>query len=249
MTAPYRLRASGPTSAASADGVLGPHVRTYRGAAHRQSIWAATPFVLLLAYVVWLYHQGQIGHWFNSGFSALAVTVLFVLAVVLIGYTAAVGGGEIVRVHANGILDLRAGPRAVRWDEVQSLTAVPTADGSGIERHLLRTTDGAVLSLGRSIAGVDELVDEVRVRLVEQRTPSLKVRIADGDTLRFGAVSASREGIRVGDAVVGWDAVEDVDAEGGEIVVRGSGGKRLGAAPLGEVPNAFLLAELAHRRG
>ena len=108
---------------------------------------------------------------------------------------------------------------------------------------------GAVLSLGRSIANVEELVDEVRVRLVEQRTPSLKVRIAEGDTLRFGAVTASREGIRVGDSVVGWDAVEDVEAEGGEIVVRGRDGKRLGAAPLGEVPNAFLLAELAHKRG
>jgi hypothetical protein len=249
MTAPYRLRASGPTPVASADAILGPHVRTYRGAAHRQSIWAATPFVLLLAYVVWLAHTGALEHWFNSGFSALAVSVLFVLAIILIAYTAAVGGGELVRVHANGILDLRAGPRAVRWDEMQSLTAMPVADGSGIERHVLRTTDGAALSLGRSIAGVDELVDEVRVRLVEQRTPSLRVRIAEGDTLRFGAVSATREGIRVGDAVVGWDAVEDVDAEGGEIVLRGRDGQRLGAAPLGEVPNAFLLAELAHRRG
>ncbi|HEX8796891.1 MAG TPA: DUF6585 family protein [Polyangiaceae bacterium] len=249
MSAPYRLRASGPTSVASADGILGPHVRTFRGAAHSKSIFAVTPFVLLLAYVVWLFHQGQLGHWFNSGFSALAVTILFVLAIALIGYTAAVGGGELVRVHADGLLDLRAGPRAVRWDEVQSITAVPAPDGSGVVRHLLRTTDGAVLSLGRSIANVEELVDEIRVRLVEQRTPSLKVRIADGDTLRFGAVTASREGIRVGDSVLEWDAVEEVEAEGGEIVLRGHGGKRLGAAPLGDVPNAFLLAELAHRRG
>jgi hypothetical protein len=249
MSAPYRLRASGPTTAASADRVLGPHVRTYHGAAHRQSIWAATPFVLLLAYVVWLAHTGELEHWFNSGFSAFAVSVLFVLAIMLIAYTAAVGGGELVRVHANGILDLRAGPRAVRWDEVQSITAVPTAGGSGVERHVLRTTDGAVLSLGRSIAGVDELVDELRVRLVEQRGQALRVRIDEGDTLRFGALSASREGIRVGDSLVGWDAVDDVEAEGGEIVVRGRGGERLGAVPLGEVPNAFLLAELAHRRG
>lgn len=249
MSAPYRLRASGPTTPDSVDHVLGPVVRTFDGAAHRQSIWAASPFVFLLAYVVWLYHQGQIGHWFNSGFSAAAVTVIFVLAIALISYTAAVGGGELVRVHANGLLDLRAGPRAVRWDEVQSLTAVPAEDGRGVLRHLLRTTDGAVLSLGRSIANVEELVDEVRVRLVEQRTPSLRVRIAEGDTLRFGAVTASQAGIRVGDDVVAWDAVEDVEADGGEMVLRGHDGKRLGAAPLGDVPNAFLLAELAHRRG
>ena len=89
-----------------------------------QRVWAASPFVLLLGYGVWLAHQGLLTHWFNSTFSVVAVTVLFVMAIVLIVYTSAVGGGELLRVHANGILDLRVGPRSVRWDEIESLTAV-----------------------------------------------------------------------------------------------------------------------------
>jgi hypothetical protein len=42
--------------------------------------------------------------------------------------------------------------------------------------------------------------------------------------------------------------VLDVEAEAGEIVVRGRGGERVAAAKLADVPNAFLLAEMAHSR-
>ena len=98
-TAPYRLRAQQPGAAATA--VLGPATRTYYAAAHSTSIVAITPFALLLAYIMWLGHQGQLLQWFNSMFSAVAVSILFVLAIALIAYTSAVGGGELVRVHAN----------------------------------------------------------------------------------------------------------------------------------------------------
>src|SRR5579872_1848453 len=104
MATPYRLRAVRPASAASAAGILGPHARSYYGAASRNVVWAAAPFVLLLAYGVWLAHQGMIDRVFNSTFSAVAVTALFVVAIVLIVYTSVVGGGELVRVHANGLL-------------------------------------------------------------------------------------------------------------------------------------------------
>jgi hypothetical protein len=248
MSEPYRLRAARPPGAGAAVDVLGPRVRGYYAAAHRGSIVAAAPFVLLLAYVVWLAHQGQLARWFNSGFSAGAVSVLFVLAIALIAYTATVGGGELLRVHAGGILDLRAGPRAVRWDEIESLTPEWAPGRGGVVRHRLRTSDGATLSLGRSIAGVDELVDEIRARLTEQRTPALRQRIAEGEPVRFGAMTASEAGIAVGDAMVAWERLRVVESEDGRIVLRGEGGEALGDAPLDEVPNAFLLAEIAHER-
>ena len=248
MSAPYRLRARRPPTAESTASVLGPPGRTFYGAATRNVVWAAAPFVLLLGYGVWLARQGLLEHWFNSTFSVFAVASLFALSVVLIVYTSAVGGGELVRVHANGILDLRVGPRAVRWDEMQSLTvAAPQAGHPGV-RHVLRTTDGATLSFGPSIGGVVDLVDEIRVRMSEQQMPEVRARIAEGDVVRFGAMSASEQGISVGPRVVAWDDVADVEAEAGEIVVRGRGGERVAAAKLADVPNAFLLAEMAHAR-
>jgi hypothetical protein len=248
MSTPYRLRARRPPTADSAATLLGPPVRTFYGAATRNVVWAAAPFVLLLGYGVWLAHQGLLEHWFNSTFSVFAVAVLFALSIVLIVYTSAVGGGELVRVHANGILDLRVGPRAVRWDEMQSLTVMAPEDGRAGLRHVLRTTDGGRLSLGPSIGGVQDLVDELRVRMAEHQLPGVRARIAEGDVVRFGAMAASEQGISVGPRVVAWDDVVDVEAEAGEIVVRGRGGERVAAAKLADVPNAFLLAEMAHAR-
>jgi hypothetical protein len=248
MSTPYRLRAQRPTSLAAAVGVLGPHVRSYYAAASRNAVWAASPFVLLLGYGVWLAHQGLLTHWFNSTFSVFAVTVLFVMAIVLIVYTSAVGGGELLRVHANGILDLRVGPRSVRWDEILSLTPVAQEGAHGVMRHLLRTADGSTIALGPSIGGVEDLIDEIRVRMAEHRLPDVRTRIAEGDVVPFGAFSVSQTGLSVGPRVVTWDQVAEIEAEGGEIVVRDARGERLAAAKLEEVPNAFLLAEMAHDR-
>jgi hypothetical protein len=248
MATPYRLRAHRPTSQAVAVGVLGPIVRSFSGAANRNVVWAAAPFVLLLGYGVWLAHQGLLLHWFNSTFSVFAVAFLFVASISLIVHTAAGGGGDVVRVHANGLLDLRVGPRAVRWDEIQSLTAVLTADRQAVDHHVLLTADGATLTLGPSIGGVDELVDEIRARIAEHALPEIRARIADGEAVHFGAMTASDAGIRVGEAIVAWADVAEIEADAGEVVVRGKGGLRVAAAPLAEVPNAFLLAEMAHDR-
>jgi hypothetical protein len=246
MGTPYRLRAQRPGAATD---VLGPATRTYYAAAHSTSIVAIAPFALLLAYILWLGHQGQLLHWFNSMFSAVAVSILFVLAIALIAYTSAVGGGELVRVHESGILDLRNGPRAVRWDEIDSLTTVWSPDGKGVLRHVLRTQDGSQLSLGRSISGVADLVDEIRARMIDHAVPALKARIDAGGELRFGALGASEKGVSLGPRVFAWDEVRDIEADDeGQIVVRGEGGARLASARLDDVPNAFLLAELAHGR-
>ena len=69
---------------------------------------------------------------------------------------------------------------------------------------MLRTTDGACSAWGARSRTSRSWSTRCAFVSMEQRTPSLKVRIAEGDTLRFGAVTASREGIsrrRVGPRV------------------------------------------------
>jgi hypothetical protein len=247
MTAPYRLRAPRPVSAV--DDVLGPVTRSYHVAARSSARVAIIPFVVLLAYMLWLGREGQLSTWFSSTFSAVTVGMLFALSIAVIGHTTSVGGAEVVRVHANGILDLRGGSKAVRWDEIESLTTVWSPDGSGVLRHVLRAKDGARVSLGRSIADVTDLVDQIRARMIDHAVPALRARIDDGGELRFGALAASDRGVSLGPSVFPWDEVRDIEADDdGHVVVRGEGGVRLAAAKLDEVPNAFLLAELTHAR-
>lgn len=247
MSTPYRLRARRPPTADSAATLLGPPVRTFYGAATRNVVWAAAPFVLLLGYGVWLAHQGLLEHWFNSTFSVFAVAVLFALSIVLIVYTSAVGGGELVRVHANGILDLRVGPRAVRWDEMQSLTVLASDDGGGV-RHVLRAMDGTTMVLGPAIGGIGHLVDEIRVRMAECQLPDLCARLAAGSVVRFGDIAASDRELAVGPTRVAWDEVDVLDAEDAQVVLRDRSGQCVAAAELTRVPNAFLLADLARIR-
>jgi hypothetical protein len=249
MSEPYRLRAPRPTTTASAFETLGPCVHSFSLAATRHVAWAASPFVLLLGYFVWLARQGELYRWFNSGFSAFAVTALFVLAVALIVYTAAGGGSEVIRVHSNGLLDLRAGPRAVRWDEMLSLTDLWDADAKKIAGCVLRTTDGAALTLGRTIGGVQELAEELRSHMAELKLPTMIERLEAGGDVRFGALVARSVGIVNGDRVLPWSAVANLLVERGQLVVRdlSSGSATWAALPLHDVPNAFLLAGILER--
>jgi hypothetical protein len=247
MAVPYRLRAARPSSSPTPGAALGPEIRTYRAAAQRKVIWAAAPFALLLAYVVWLGHEGLLLRWFNSMFSVAAVSALFVLSITLIVYTAAFGGAEAIRVHANGLLDLRGQARAVLWEEMRSLLAVCNETGV-VLRHVLRSEDGATLALSPSIGDVDALVDEIRVRMTECKAGALEARLAAGGAVRFGAIEARSDGVVLGDRALPWRDVGDIVAEGGKIFVRDRAGCAWGDAPLGEVPNAFLLVELADRQ-
>jgi hypothetical protein len=248
MGTPYRLRAHRPTTAASASTVLGPPLRSYYAAASQRVIWAAAPFVFLLAYGVWLSQGMELDHWLNSTFSVFAVAGLFVLAIVLIVHTAAVGGGELLRVHADGLLDLRALPRVIRWDEIQSLTAVAWEDGRDGRGHLLRAVDGTTMWLGPSIGGIRDLMEEIRVRMAEHQLPDVCARLAAGGLVRFGPIAASDRDLSVGPRVVEWEDVEAIEAEAGQVILRGCNGQRVAAVDLTHVPNAFLLAELARVR-
>jgi Family of unknown function (DUF6585) len=248
MDEPYRLRGRRSTSAVPIADGLGPSVRTFRTGDVRHAIWGVAPFVMLLAYIVWLAHHGQLLTWFNSTFSVGAVTMLFLLSIGLIARTAAAGGAEVIRVHANGLLDLRTG-LAVRWDEVRSLTAQWDGTTGRVARHVLTTAAGERMAIGASIGDVHELVDEIRERIVDQKLESLRVRVADGDPVRFGAFAATADGIAAGAGKLAWSDVGSVDAEAGEVVVRTRDGERWASAALEEVPNAFLLAEVAEHAG
>jgi hypothetical protein len=180
MSTPYRSCAPRTTTAESASSLLGAEVRSYYGAANQGVIWAAVPFLSLLGYGVWLGSDMQLDKWLCHGFSVPVVASLLGSAVVLIVYTSAVGGGAMLRVHADGLLDLRGGPRAIRWDQMRSLTVVAREDGRNVGAYVLRTTDGASVSLGPSIGGVRDLVDAIRMRMAD---PEPRKVDAPGDRL------------------------------------------------------------------
>jgi hypothetical protein len=89
--------------------------------------------------------------------------------------------------------------------------------------------------------------------MAERKLDALETRVAAGGTVRFGAVEARADGLVVATAGVGgqylpWAEVGAIEAEGGALVLHDKAGQAWGRAALGDVPNAFLLVELAERR-
>jgi hypothetical protein len=152
-------------------------------------------------------------------------------------------------VHANGLLDLRSG-RAVRWDETLSLTDVWDTQRKRLAGCVLRTTDGGTVMLGSTIGGVQELTEEVRVRMSDLKLPAMLERLDEGAELHFGVLVARREGIARGDRVLPWGAAAPPVVERGTFVLRdvADGSATWASVPLGDVPNAFLLAEIIEKR-
>jgi hypothetical protein len=138
-------------------------LRSYRVDPAAHVVWAAAPFVFLLAYGVWIAQQGLLANLVNSTFSAVAVAAILAFSVALIGRTAATGGDEVLRVHAHGLADLRGG-RAVPWGEVRAITPVWSREAHRVDRYVLTITGGEALTLDRTIGAVDQLVDELRAR-------------------------------------------------------------------------------------
>ena len=66
-------------------------------------------------------------------------------------------------MYSDGLFDLRGG-QALRWDEVHSLTAVWSDQDQRVDHYVLQTNSGATMVFGRAIGGIEQLVDEVRVR-------------------------------------------------------------------------------------
>jgi hypothetical protein len=220
-------------------------VRSYRTDAARHVIWAAAPFVWLLAYGVWLDSQGLLGRWLNSSFAILPVAALLVLSIGVIASTAAVGGSEVLRLHASGMFDVRAG-LAVRWDEVRTLCAA-RGDPGRRPGSVLTTSNGARVHLGVEIADLEHLVDEIEARMVQRALPELWRRVTEGGSARFGVLLANADGLTLGARRIAWSEIGRIRARNAEVVIGARTRARWATVPLYQVPNACVLLAMWSR--
>jgi hypothetical protein len=159
-----------------------------------------------------------------------------------------------VQVHADGLLESRGGRQTVlRWQDVNRVTQAASIKAGHLPFRAplqleLASRHGRRLVFNEGLAGLEELT-----RLVHERTLTCMLPVAleayEKDAIiGFGALSVSREGIRHGDRVVPWEAVGEVRVDGDHLVVsKGRAGGPHFRVPVGQVPNAHVLAALAER--
>jgi hypothetical protein len=148
------------------------------------------------------------------------------------------------------------GPTAelVRWDEVNSVRRDLSKKGGLTVRTPYRVTlvrrDGKEFEFHEALSGVERLRELAEERTLPLMLPAAVEAYRAGETVGFGDVSVSAEGVHSGKDTLAWEDFAGAEAKQGQLLVRAAGRRRaffkLDVAKVSN-PHVFLaLVELAH---
>jgi hypothetical protein len=194
------------------------------------------------------------GHWHGSllGFlMALAGLFICVAALRLRGAQVLAGPKGLARVEGGEV-------EVLRWDEVTAVRERMTAGGGNHqprvmawargEDHVLELhgTEGRSLVLRNRVEHFDTLVALVKHYTRAWLMPEALAAFQAGGRLSFGPITVDREGLHCGEERLPWREVESVEVSGGKVTIRRHD-RWLAwfSVPVGEVPNAHVLAAIA----
>lgn len=156
-----------------------------------------------------------------------------------------------VRVHEEGLVYRRAGEeRVIPWSDIASVNhaVIRRRDIDITTRAIhvctLKIVNGEPLQF--SDATLQDVEDLCHTIQAETRSPLLReitARLRAGDTVAFGTLVASREGLNIGMETIPWAHIEDVNTEGGAVALQVNGTWR-NVATTGRVDNGHVLSAL-----
>lgn len=164
-----------------------------------------------------------------------------------------------VRVHEHALVTGEGrGEVVTSWSDVVELRTRRHLGGrrqnvrAVLDRHFLRTRDGASREVRCALVDLEALLRLLRARTIEPLLTGAReqlARLEPGEKLAFGALSLDDAGVRSADGALDWSSIEDVafDGPAQSVVIKGRDGKWL-ESPLDDVPNAHVLHALAHER-
>jgi hypothetical protein len=115
----------------------------------------------------------------------------------------------------------------VRWDEVNSVRRdLNKKEGVTVRspyRVILVRRDGKELEFTEALSDVKRLRELAEERTLPLMLPAAVEALRAGETVGFGAVSVSPEGIHSGKDTLPWEDFADAEAKQGQLVVRAAG--------------------------
>jgi len=207
----------------------------------------------LLAIGVWAlifatttYGPAAVPRWSNAWFVSSPILGFFGIACLLRAWWLS---RLRVEAHAEG---LRVGrdPRA-RWIPWPAIREVRTIGASGSYAALdLRLEDGRRIRLTRTLADLDALVDRVKRGAFPGLLEASRQQFNLGETLAFGPLRLSPDGVQAGRKAIQWKDVQAVEVRDGRMVIsaRPPETARLRVAA-GRVPNVDVCVQLVRHLG
>jgi hypothetical protein len=238
---------------------LGPPLAEYRvGAAKIVFFWivgagAAVLGLAVLALVVWIAIEvrWQRGKWRALGL--LGFAAVFLLSAGLGALRAARRWrGERFLVFDDGLAHIQGGKvEFLRWDAVAVLRRVAFTESKdtltkGTYQIILEGADGRPIAIDQSVARFPELRDLAEGETLKHLLPRTARALRAGETVPFGELAVSPEGLHHGTTVLPWETLDTVDTAKGTFTVTAVGKKKpVFTLPLDKVPNFHVLLALA----
>ncbi len=146
-------------------------------------------------------------------------------------------------------------PVVYHWEEIEAIWRVPPLFNSQSKQamssrrlyaHRLQLRNGASYMLTRFNIKQDALGKIVEEQIVPAQLPAVVEAYQAGQTITFGQVRVSRQGISVGAQLLPWDQVKSVSLLGSRLVIYDiTRRKPWCSLPEKKIPNLFLLFALA----
>jgi hypothetical protein len=115
----------------------------------------------------------------------------------------------------------------VRWDEVnrvrRDLNKKENVTVRSPYRVILVRRDGKEFEFSEALSDVKRLRELAEERTLPFMLPAAVEALRAGETVGFGAVSVSPEGIHSGKGTLPWEDFADADAKQGQLIVRAAG--------------------------
>lgn len=161
-------------------------------------------------------------------------------------------------LYEEGLLYSAGGAQeAYRWEDLSEVWQEVISREYRNAGHLRQTThtyrlvmrDGRRLALDDRLQGIGELGEALQKAALPRLFWDALARYQRGETLAFGKLSLSREGLALGGRTLAWGDLGPVEVGDGQLYIAEAGrSARWAELPVHEVPNVFVLLALVQAR-
>lgn len=138
----------------------------------------------------------------------------------------------------------------IRWDDVATVKQNITRHQQGGTTHVytVQLTDGRKHTFSDGLAGVQNLGNTIQQEVTRRILPRAVEAYGAGETIPFGKVSISKDGITRGKETLSWDQIKGVKLDRGVISIKKEAKwLRWSSVRVAETPNVFVLLAIVDR--
>jgi hypothetical protein len=141
----------------------------------------------------------------------------------------------------------------LRWDDINRVTRNPSVKAKGLtvstpSELILLSRDGWQIVFNESLSRLRELRALVEEYTLKTMLPLALEALEAGETIGFGPVSVSAEGVHYGQQTLPWDGYQSAEIAKGTLLVKATDTRGFFCKePLAEIPNVHVFIALAAR--